>query len=262
MIKHVAILTLAICVLFTVSGCVEQYDHASQETRARQSINLSYWVGCSISEVIQVHGPYTQAISDGADGKVYIWVEAPSPPPPARRPRRDEDRWVVRPHGLTGYEIERAPPRGSGILSGMRNVLEYQLEREAARPRDRMIFIARADGTIYSWRVEVRGAVYSHSVYDNKDYGRGQNASRGQRQKGGEAENIPATKDEAVPNLASDGQRLEMRTLGIDYDDNITSEEARKLINEGEHEKMINTLKGAQTQHGRGNRWLKEHTEN
>lgn len=265
MTKHVTILTLAICALFSALGCVEQYDHSSQRTRARKSINLSYWVDSSISEVIQAHGPYTQVISDGAGGKVYIWVEAPSPRPPAGRPRQDEDRWVIRPHGLTGYEIERAPPRGSGILSGMRNVLEYQIEqeaaREAARPRDRVMFFARADGTIYSWWAEVRGVVYNHSVHDYGDYGRKRNASLKQKQKGGQTGNIPATKDKVVVNLATDEQRWKMRKLGIEYDDNISSEEAKKLISDGEHEKMINTLKEAQTQHGRGNRWLKDYTK-
>ena len=265
MLKHVAVATLAIGALFSVSGCVEQYDGASRETRARQSINPSYWVGASIAEVIQAHGPYTQAISDGSDGKVYIWVEAPSPAPPAGRPRQDEDRWVVRPHGLTGYEIERAPPRGSGILSGIRDVLEYQVEqeaaRESARPRDRVMFFARADGRIYSWRAEVRGAVYNHAVHDYGEYVRERNASRKQKRNDGQGGGIRATKDEVAVNLATDEQRWKMRKLGIEFDDNSTSEEAQELINEGEHDKMMNTLKEAQTQHGRGNRWREEHTE-
>lgn len=163
------ILSIVMILTLFFAGCAKQYSASGSFRYAMDS-----WIGRHISQVIQAWGEYTQVASDGADGKVYIWIEAPNPPPPPAS-NRGEESWVIQPYGLHGYEIRRGPVGGGGVSSvlyglveGTRNVLE-NARREAARYPRKMAMFTRQDGTVYWWRVERNNTIYDYGKSVN-DY--------------------------------------------------------------------------------------------
>ena len=109
---------------------------------------MKSWMGDHVSKVVQSWGPADRITSDGADGKVYIWITPGNPPSPPRRV------WVTEWNPLLGrwegqWKEEPTYSASGAILRGLRK----ELEREAARTL-RQEFFVRPDGIIYWYRTE------------------------------------------------------------------------------------------------------------
>ena len=95
---------------------------------------LNSWIGFHIAAVIQEYGAYSQVVSDGKDGHIYVWI--------------DPGRYIP-PGPALPY------PKGGGFISGftygLNNTLRHARTIEAGKTK-RTEFFVRADGIVYSWR--------------------------------------------------------------------------------------------------------------
>ena len=113
----------SVIISVSLAGCV-----ASKQPSTREIMNS--WMGNHISQVIRSWGAYDQVVSDGAGGKIYIWITY-----------RDDSILDILP-----------PPRGNSISAAIARVQRAEIRRRAATPLKREMYVG-PNGGVYSWRV-------------------------------------------------------------------------------------------------------------
>ena len=120
---YTSLATFSVIISVSLAACV-----ASKQPSTREIMNS--WMGSHISEVIRGWGAYDQVVSDGADGKIYIWIIY-----------RDDSILHVLP-----------PPRGNSVSAAIARVQRAEIARRAATPLKKEMYV-RPNGSVYSWRV-------------------------------------------------------------------------------------------------------------
>ena len=156
-----------------------------------QTLNL--WIGHHISECIQRLGPATQITDDGAEGRIYIWVEHHQRTvhnpyfvvPPKQYMTHHSHTLNVRQETTTRgtirwdplfeqweYELEtrpthRIPDISRTVTEADRTEPQPQLRFKTVTENytSRVMFYTRSDGTIYHWLIITPN---NHHAYNNR----------------------------------------------------------------------------------------------